>query len=113
MASRGDPFGFLVLVGIVVSIFAFFTIWSAIQKKIEDKAKKLSDYLFSRRQAELTKAIEDQRQLAIRELEQKSAGLRQEKQFIDAARSAFEQGFLHGRQWLANFIAEADKAADE
>ena len=135
MASIGDPVGFFVLVGIAISIFAFFKISNAIQKKIEDKAKKLCDYLFlqrqteltkvaedrqqsaisvlSQRQAELTMAIEDKRQLAIRELEQRAAALKQERQYIDSVRSAFEIGFLRGRQWLANFIAEADKAADE
>jgi hypothetical protein len=51
--------------------------------------------------------------LAARELEQKTAILRKERQYLDLARSAFEQGFLHGRQWLANFIAEGDKALDE
>lgn len=113
MASRGDPVGFFVLVGIVVSIFAFFKIAGTIQKKIEDKAKRLSDYLFSQRESELKKSIEEQRQSVLRELEKKAAELRQERQYIDSARGAFEQGFLRGRQWLANFIAEADKAADE
>lgn len=113
MASRGDPTVAFVFVGIFVAVVVFFKILTIIQNKIENTAKKLSDDLFSQRQAELTKAIEAKRLLAARELEQKTAILRKERQYLDLARSAFEQGFLHGRQWLANFIAEGDKALDE
>jgi hypothetical protein len=51
MASRDDPTFLLVLAGIAVAYFAFSQISFVIQKKIEDKAKKLSDDLFSQRHA--------------------------------------------------------------
>ena len=135
MASRGDVIGVFVLFGIVISVFVFLKISISIQKKITDKARSLSDYFFSQRQAELTKIVEDKKQQTVRELEKKTAELtksieekrqlaadelekktvmlRREQHHLDLVREAFEHGFLRGRKWLANFIAEADSAADE
>ena len=81
-------------------------------KIVEDKKQQTVREL-EKKTAELTKSIEEKRQLAADELEKKTVMLRREQHHLDSVREAFEHGFLRGRKWLANFIAEADSAADE
>lgn len=61
-----------------------------LRKELEEKKKQVE-----------FKAAEDQRNLRIRE------------SYVEGLRQEFLAGYLRGRRWLANFIAEADKANDE
>jgi hypothetical protein len=61
-----------------------------LRKELEEKKKQIE-----------LKAAEDQRTLRIRET------------YVEGLRQEFLAGYLRGRKWLANFIAEAEKANDE
>lgn len=61
-----------------------------LRKELEEKKKQVE-----------FKAAEDQRSLRIRE------------NYVEGLQQEFLAGYLRGRKWLANFIAEAEKANDE
>jgi hypothetical protein len=47
------------------------------------------------------------------QLDQRERALNEREQFIKALPEKFEPGLLHGRKWLAHFIADADRALDD
>lgn len=101
MATGGEGLiGFIVVAAGIAAIHGWFS----------DKSKKLKEDEFNR-------ALRQQLGEEKRQFDQKAAEisreLQQRAEHLVSLRREFEAGYLRGRKWLANFIAEAEKANDE
>lgn len=67
------------------------------KRKLEQKAYKLANEKWELHQEKLIKEREYQKQA----------------EYLKTLRNEFDAGYIHGRKWLARYIAEADKALDE
>lgn len=67
------------------------------KRKLEQKAYKLANEKWELDQEKLIKERAYQKQA----------------EYLKTLRNEFDVGYIHGRKWLAKYIAEADKALDE
>ncbi|MCF8495260.1 MAG: restriction endonuclease [Alphaproteobacteria bacterium] len=101
--------GFFILIVIAGGFWAIAKLFSAYQSSIEKKAQ----HLFDRRKRELESEIEKTRVAALKEIAEKNRELSVRENYIKELKHQFSSSFLQGRGWLANYIAEADKALDD
>lgn len=85
--------------GVVIGVLFAAASLTAIHGWFSDKSEKFKEDKFNRT---LRQQLSEEK----KQLDQKTAHLA-------ILRREFEAGYLRGRKWLANFIAEADKANDE
>ena len=112
--------------------FTGFSILVAIYGWFSDKSKLLQEDKFNislRNQLEdeknsILKQLENERVSTLKKLENEQRLLNQKKEeqnyvhqarvkHIECMKHEFELGYVNGRQWLSNFIAEADKSLDD
>lgn len=101
--------GILVLAGIAGGIWGITKIFSAINSHIDSRAKQL----FESRKRELESVIEQKRLATLKEIDERTKELSIKQQYVLDLRRTFEENYIKGRQWLAEYIAEADKAFDD
>lgn len=75
-----------------------------------DKSKKLKEDQFNR---ELRARLESDAKELQRTIAERTAELEERQAFLSGLRTAFDHGYISGRQWLARFLAEAERASDE
>jgi len=132
-SNNDSPTGFYIFGGIVAIVIIGW-ICGAISSHIEKRARELSDNKVATRKGEIDsyanqrKKEADEYQKQIREeADQYQKRVRKEadqhhkdtvydidrkQKFLDAARTQLDSGYIAGRRWLAQYIAEAEKARD-
>lgn len=106
MATRGDPTGVVIFFGILAAIVSFFMVGSAFKKNrsVRDETKKLQQDII-KRQGDVA---QKQKEIVVSQAE-----LTRRHHTLLELRASFEKDFITGRRWLAQFVSEADKVADE
>lgn len=115
-ARSGDGAGGLVLLGIVVCFAVYFVARSYIKGEVEkgiQKRKAEIEAEATRQKEATTRAAEEERQRTLRHAEDLARQISQKKSDVIAATKAFETSYIHGRKWLAAYIAEAFAAPEE
>ncbi|AAY61673.1 unknown [Rickettsia felis URRWXCal2] len=98
---KEDIIKFLVGIGIIGIVVCYFMIKEHINAEINSGALKL----FERRKEELEFILQQKKQVIVQEINERTS-------YNVAIRKAFEENYIKGRHWLAEYIAEADKACD-
>lgn len=115
-ARGGDGTGGLVLAGIVFGVFVvFFVVRNYISDEVEKGVQKRKAEIEAEaaRQREATvRAAEEERQKTRCYAEDLARQVGQKKSDVVAATKAFETSYIHGRKWLAEYIAEAFAAPE-
>ncbi len=133
---------FSILVGAGGVLFVGAKVYFAISRKIETRAKQISDQILATKRYELAKEFDEKEQKAKNKLVEIDLVLnkkriahhfevesqtRSAQEDIDrqndllqtriaefqAMKVDFDNGYIAGRKWLARFITEAEKAADD
>lgn len=115
-ARSGDGSGGIVLAGIVGVFVVYFVARNHINGEVEkgiQKRKAEIEAEAGRQRAATARAAEEERQKTLRYTEDLERQLNQKKSNVDAAAKAFETSYVHGRKWLAEFLAEAFAAPEE
>lgn len=99
-ADGGGIFGFIVVAAALTAIHGWFS----------DKSKKLKEDEFN--SALRQQLGKDKRQL-VQEADEIARNIQKRTEHLETLSREFDVGYLRGRKWLANFIAEAEKANDE
>lgn len=105
--------GLFVLMAIGAIVWAFWTIVSKISAMLNIKSEKIAAMKFESRQRELMLSVESSKNAALKEIATAQQLLQMKEEYLNSLRAAFGEGYIGGRQWLARFVAEADKANDE
>lgn len=116
LARSGDGSGGLVIGGIVAAGAAYFFFKSQVDKGIEAgiaKRKSEIEAESARRVEEAKRREEEERFKTTRHAEELERRIAQRKCEVVAAMAAFKTDFIHGRMWLAEFIAEAFAAPEQ
>jgi hypothetical protein len=101
--------GWLVILG----IGGFFWGITILFAHIDNKAKIIGNKLFESRKRELESAVEQKRLAAAKEIDERTKDLQKKEVYVSSLRKSFEGNYYKGRRWLAEFVAEADKAFDD
>lgn len=101
--------GWLVILG----IGGFFWGITKLFAHIDNKAKIIGNQLFESRKRELESAVEQKRLAAAKEIDERTKDLQKKEVYVSSLRKSFEGNYYKGRRWLAEFVAEADKAFDD
>lgn len=72
-----------------------------LRTKLEEEGRRIE-----RKNAEVERQLEQERAHATKVLDARAA-------YVSAMRASLDSGILNGRNWLAKFVAEADRAFDE
>lgn len=123
-------------------MFAGAQIYFVISRKIEARAKQISDQILATKRYDLTKEfdkkeqeaklklaeaerllkkkrevlldeVDDQKQSALEDIDRQNASLQTRIDEFQAMKAEFDKGYIAGRKWLARFITEAEKSADD
>lgn len=100
MAPGGEVIVFIVVAAGISAIHGWFS----------DKSKKLKEDEFNRM---LRQRLDDERSQFEKMAEEKRRELEKRGEYVSALRKEFEDGYLRGRRWLAQFISDADRALDD
>jgi hypothetical protein len=95
---------------IILGIGGFF--WG-ITKLSDNKAKIIGNQLFESRKKELESVIEQKKLAAVKEIDERTKYLQKKEAYVSNLRNSFEDNYYKGRCWLAEFVAEANKAFDD
>ncbi|MBL0338787.1 MAG: hypothetical protein IPP67_06395 [Rhodospirillaceae bacterium] len=105
--------GVFILVGIFAICIIGVKISQAIEDSVNNRAKILSDSIFKNRQNELAAIIDKKKVEVLKEIQERLKKLEIKEKYVTDIKSSFEKSFVTGRQWLAQFVGEADKVIDE
>lgn len=115
-ARSGDESGGLALLGIIGCFVVYFVARGYINGEVEKGIQKRKTDLAAeaKRQNEMAaKFAEEERQKTLHYAGELARQVAQKQADIVAATKAFETSFVHGRKWLADYIAEAFAAPEE
>jgi hypothetical protein len=101
--------------GLLVILGIFILIWgiSKLLDYINNKANNIGNRLFEYRKIELESIIEKKRLLAEKEINELKKEIHKKEVYVLNLKKSFEDSYYKGRHWLAEFVAEADKAFDD
>lgn len=115
--ARGDGSGDGVLwLWIIGAIVLWSVVNGYIRKEVEkgvQKRKKEIDAHAAQQMQMTAKAAEEERQQSQRHADEIERQLNQRKADLNAASKAFEDSYVRGRKWLADYIAEAFSTSDQ
>lgn len=95
-----------VLVGIIILLVCL----SGIHGWFSDKSTKLREDEYNR---ELRKKLDEETRRLSERVQQAEEEHERRRVYLDSRDAAFKQGYLSGRRWLADFIAESERCYDE
>lgn len=103
-ARGGDGSGvfLLVLAGIGVVVWLFTT---TVNSRVEQRLRQM--------QSAITAKEQQERALTKQHADQEFAQVKRKHDELSQARSAFDESYVRGRRWLAEYIAESFRAPDE
>jgi Restriction endonuclease len=104
--------GYWIIGGIAV-IIGILWVWSAISSQIERKAKEISDRAIEARKAEVDNHQAQRKKEADQYQKDTLHVIAGKQMFLDGARTQFDRGYIAGRRWLAECIANAETARDQ
>jgi hypothetical protein len=115
-ARSGDGTGGLVLASIIGILVLYFVVRNFINGEVEKGIQKRKAEIEAEatRQKEMTaRAAEEERQKTLRYAEDLARKIGERKSDVVALEKAFQASYVHGRKWLAEFIATAFAAPEE
>lgn len=114
-ARSGDGTGGLVLAGIIGIIVLYFVARNFINGEVEkgiQKRKAEIEAEAARQKAMTTRAAEEERQKTLRYAEDLTRQINEKRSDVIALEKAFQTSYVHGRKWLAEYIAAAFAAQE-
>jgi len=87
-------------------------IFSAIESQIQKRAKEISDDAIRARKGEVDVYVAQQKREADQHQKDSLNLIARKQQFLEITQSKFELGYISGRKWLADFIADVEATRD-
>lgn len=110
--SGQETLAFLAIAGILVA-YLYYKVTKHIKTKVRDEGARLAENLYRSKESQLYSNLEAKKKSIEAEIAQQTSKVEAKLKFLEKASIEFSNSFLKGRQWLAHFIAEAERAPDE
>jgi len=116
--SDGSVFVFFLFAGFLVWLFSVFNKKNASLAERKAAAKLESERVilsqqFNAERVKLHQQLDADRNIVLHEIETKRLHLLEKESTLKSLTVSFDEGYICGRKWLAEFIAEADKKHDD